>query len=153
MSPWKCRSCQNGSPLFIDWLLLLIALPPPTLATWFDLYFLSPFTSLVLAPGLSSQLTIASFFLFFSLLFKIVAIAHPFQNSQNSTRYSYVWTIVQTGTHSSHDGSLGLLGILDKLLPDRFFFSLRWPHIHFFFRLHQCFFPSILWCCWSGDYP
>ncbi len=47
---------------------------------------------------------------FFPLLFKIVAIAHPFQISQNPTRYSsYVWTIVQTGTHLSHDGSLSLV--------------------------------------------
>lgn len=47
---------------------------------------------------------------FFPLLFKIVAIAHPFQTSQNPTRYSsYVWTIVQTGTHLSHDGSLSLV--------------------------------------------
>ncbi len=106
--PWKCRSCQNGSPLFIDWLLLLIALPPPTLAAWFDLFFPFSFhlTCARSRPLVTSDNCILFPFLFF-LLFKIVAIAHPFQTSQNPTRY--VWTIVQTGTHLSHDGSLSLV--------------------------------------------
>jgi hypothetical protein len=143
MSPWKCRSCQNGSPLFIDWLLLLIALHPPTLAAWFDLYLLSQFTSLVLAPGLSSQVTIASFFLLFFLLFKRFAIAHPFQASQNPTRYSSYELLSKLGPiyhMMDHWAWYCLLGILDKLLSDRFFFSLGWPHIHFSFRLHPVFF-------------
>lgn len=68
---WKCRSCQNGSPLFIDWLLLLIALPPPTLAAWFDLFFPFSFhlTCARSRPLVTSDNCILFPFLFF-LLFK-----------------------------------------------------------------------------------
>ncbi len=144
MSPWKCRSCQNGSPLVIDWLLLLIALPPPTLAAWFDLFF--PFSfhlTCARSRPLVTKWQLHPFSFYFSLLFRIVAIAHPFQTSQNPTRYSSYELLSKLGPiyHTmDHWACYCLLGILDKLLPDRFFFSLGWPHIHFLFRLHPVFF-------------
>jgi len=141
--PENAALVRMGPPcLLIDyyyWLHCILRHWPPDLICIFFLN--SPHLCSLQASRHKWQLHPFSFFFF--LLFKRFAIAHPFQASQNPTRYSSYELLSKLGPiyhMMDHWAWYCLLGILDKLLSDRFFFSLGWPHIHFSFRLHPVFF-------------
>jgi hypothetical protein len=131
----------------VYWLITIIdctASSDTSRLIWFVFSFLlSPHLCSLQASRHKWQLHPFSFYFF--LLFKIVAIAHPFQTSQNPPVIAAVYELLsKLGAiyhMMDHWAWYCLLGILDKLLPDRLFYSIGWPHIQFFFRLlHPVFF-------------